>query len=90
MWSRLGSKFTVVEFLNTIGGGVGIDEEFSYVPFILRRFEPWHVMATQKAISIVVDEAKPHVQAEHKDSLQRRRMESDGEVRGFQIVCRVQ
>ena len=30
VWSRLGSEVTVVEFLNSIGG-VGIDEEISYV-----------------------------------------------------------
>jgi dihydrolipoyl dehydrogenase len=31
VWSRLGAEVTVVEFLNSIGG-VGIDEEISYVP----------------------------------------------------------
>ena len=32
VWSRLGSEVVVVEFLNSIGG-VGIDEEISYVRY---------------------------------------------------------
>ncbi len=31
VWSRLGAEVIVVEFLNSIGG-VGIDDEISYVP----------------------------------------------------------
>ena len=46
VWSRLGAEVTVVEFLGTIGG-VGIDEEVSYVSFIFgsrhhaERAAPW-------------------------------------------------
>ena len=35
VWSRLGSEVVVVEFLNSIGG-VGIDEEISYVRSIFQ------------------------------------------------------
>jgi len=37
VWSRLGSEVVVVEFLNSIGG-VGIDEEISYVRSIFSNF----------------------------------------------------
>ena len=62
----LGFEVTVVEFLKSIGG-VGINEETKYVPY-LSKFYPCPLTLTgcSESNAKIVDQARSQVQAEHK------------------------
>jgi len=66
VWSRLGAEVTVVEFLGSIGG-VGIDEEVSYVVFL--RSLLLFLISFQEAIPASPYKAGPQVQAQHQGPL---------------------